>query len=75
MEDLSSDNLLHQRNHVLATLKQLAAKTGSEELLNKIITVGNKVDLVPESVPVDDDVVVVSSKTQLGEQSFENYLL
>lgn len=65
VEDLSSKDLIHQRNHVLSTLKQLASSTGSEDVLNRIITVGNKSDIASD-VAINKHIIPVSSVTHSG---------
>lgn len=63
VEDLSSKDVTFQRNHVLATLKQLSSKTNNEDFMNKIVTVGNKSDIVKD---LDDVELPVSAKTESG---------
>ncbi|KAF5272840.1 hypothetical protein FQR65_LT00436 [Abscondita terminalis] len=46
VEDLSSPDLIHQRNHVVETLKNLAVSTNLSLPFQNVITVGNKCDLV-----------------------------
>lgn len=66
MEDVASPNLLHQRNHVIATLKNLTSKvSASDDIMDKVITVGNKCDLV-ENKNIDADILCVSAKTGFG---------
>ncbi|KAF2883004.1 hypothetical protein ILUMI_23142 [Ignelater luminosus] len=65
VEDLSSEDLIYQRNHVLSTLNDLAVKSGSEQLLDRIVTVGNKYDLCPTATPSENS-ILVSSTTHLG---------
>lgn len=48
----------------MATLQDLAAKAGTEEVLNKVISVGNKCDLVTKDK--DFGILKVSSKTEIG---------
>lgn len=64
VEDLSSKSLLHQRNHVLNTLSNLAEKVKETELLEKIITVGNKCDVIVDNELTDG--IKVSAKTGFG---------
>lgn len=71
VEDLSNDDLLHQRNHVLYTLRNLADITKAEHLLDKMITVGNKCDIAKE---VPDEGLVVSAKTGFGIEMLRNKL-
>lgn len=63
VEDISNEDLIHQRNHVISTLKTLADQTGAHQLLNKMITVGNKCD-VAQNVP--GETLPVSAKTGRG---------
>ncbi|KAK5639443.1 hypothetical protein RI129_011935 [Pyrocoelia pectoralis] len=55
--DLSSNDLQHQENHVLKTLESLTVKN------NKIITVGNKCDMVENSTK---NLIQVSATKNLG---------
>lgn len=50
MQDLAHDNSVEQRKHVEKTLKSLLQDKGEdkERLLNNVITVGNKCDLVAD---------------------------
>lgn len=50
MQDLAHDNSIEQRKHVEKTLKSLLQDKGEdkERLLNNVITVGNKCDLVAD---------------------------
>lgn len=64
MEDISSPCFDFKKKHVLKTLNDLAAKTEEQEILNKVISVGNKCDLVdPEK---DFDLLKISSKNNVG---------
>lgn len=66
MEDIASPDLLHQRNHVIATLKNLSNKISATDIMEKVITVGNKCDLLKNRDVEDDGVLYVSAKTGFG---------
>ncbi|XP_050513506.1 putative GTP-binding protein 6 [Diabrotica virgifera virgifera] len=63
VEDLSSSCFEYKRDHVLKTLQQLGKDTESD-ITNKIMTVGNKCDLV-EDVK-DDRTLPISAKLGIG---------
>uniref|UniRef100_A0A6P7GLI1 GTP-binding protein 6 n=1 Tax=Diabrotica virgifera virgifera TaxID=50390 RepID=A0A6P7GLI1_DIAVI len=63
VEDLSSSCFEYKRDHVLKTLQQLGKDTESD-ITNKIMTVGNKCDLV-EDVK-DDRTLLISAKLGIG---------
>ncbi|XP_018324897.1 putative GTP-binding protein 6 [Agrilus planipennis] len=65
VEDISSKKRKHQRNHVLQTLENLLGKSLWKDKLNKIITVGNKCDLV-EEIDNESGLIPVSAKTGQG---------
>lgn len=65
VENLSSKSLLHQRNHVLNTLSNLASKIDEGGLLEKIITVGNKCDKIADGDCMSEG-LKVSAKTGYG---------
>lgn len=65
MEDLSSPDLLHQRNHVKATLESLSNRVSASDIMEKVITVGNKCDLI-EKPEAEKGTLCVSAKTGLG---------
>lgn len=72
VEDLSNDNLLHQRNHMMSTLNDLSDKIGAD-ILEKVLTVGNKCDLVKE---LDNNVLlkgelIVSAETGHGVEELK----
>ncbi|XP_056646817.1 putative GTP-binding protein 6 [Diorhabda sublineata] len=50
VEDISSSCFEYKRNHVLTTLKDLAKKSGNKDIMNKIMSVGNKRDLVEVNI-------------------------
>lgn len=63
IQDVSHPDLKAQKENVLDTLKSISLP---EKLLENMITVGNKIDLVPELVPDMDDCLPVSSTTGFG---------
>ncbi|RZB39831.1 GTP-binding protein 6, partial [Asbolus verrucosus] len=64
VEDISSSCFEFKRKHVLNTLQDLAKQTGTDQILNKIISVGNKCDLVLQNQ--DFGILKISSKTDVG---------
>ncbi|CAH0562711.1 unnamed protein product [Brassicogethes aeneus] len=64
VEDLASSNFDFKRAHVLSTLKDLSKQTDAPNLMDKVMSVGNKSDLVKKVQ--NDDVIAVSSKTYTG---------
>ncbi|XP_972507.3 putative GTP-binding protein 6 [Tribolium castaneum] len=64
VEDISSSFFEFKRKHVLATLQDLATNAGTGDVLNKVISVGNKCDLVPKET--DFGILKVSSKDDTG---------
>ncbi|KAB0801298.1 hypothetical protein PPYR_05652 [Photinus pyralis] len=74
--DLSSPDLQHQENHVLKTLESLAMNNNFESSSDKIITVGNKCDLVASC---KGNMIPVSATKHLGldvlQQEIENAVL
>ncbi|XP_063929181.1 putative GTP-binding protein 6 [Zophobas morio] len=64
VEDIASTCFEFKRKHVLDTLRDLAAKAQTSHVLNKIVSVGNKCDLVPREVNVG--MLKVSSKNDIG---------
>lgn len=66
VEDLSSSCWEFKRNHVLKTLQELGNKSEASQITDKIISVGNKCDLVKEER--DYGILKVSSKTETGKE-------
>lgn len=77
VHDVSHENYADQRRHVEQTLRNLLAKTGgdleSNKLLENVINVGNKVDLIEEEQQQGDtdndrysDLMMISSKYLRG---------
>jgi GTP-binding protein HflX len=64
VEDISSSCFEFKRKHVLRTLQDLSKKSGSDDILNKVISVGNKCDLVAKDL--DFGILKISSKTDIG---------
>ncbi|KAI4467928.1 gtp-binding protein hflx [Holotrichia oblita] len=71
VEDLSSGNFLHQRIHVLNTIKNLSLKMGVHDIQKKMISVGNKSDIHPES---SEPILKVSAKTKEGIDTLKHML-
>ncbi|XP_055614527.1 putative GTP-binding protein 6 [Uranotaenia lowii] len=76
VQDVSHQNYLEQKRHVESTLKSLMKTTSNNvhrKPLDNIINVGNKVDLLQDhnriSQEQKDNLLLVSSKTQLGINS------
>lgn len=65
VEDSSSPNLLHQRNHVIETLNRLSNKVSASNIMDKVITIGNKCDLL-QNENREKDILYVSAKTGFG---------
>lgn len=64
IQDVSHPDLKAQNSHVIETLKSISLP---EKLLDNMITVGNKIDLVSEIAPdVGDNSLPVSSTTGFG---------
>ncbi|XP_022901160.1 putative GTP-binding protein 6 [Onthophagus taurus] len=68
VEDLSSPNFTHQRNHVLGTLKALSGKMGTGNILDKLISIGNKCDIEHniDTKKIDDDYLKISTVKEIG---------
>lgn len=72
VQDVSHDDWILQRNHVENTLKGLLKSIrkndvqDDEVLLDNVINVGNKIDLVDENSREFNDLITVSSKTLSG---------
>lgn len=62
---MSSQNLLHQRNHVQKTLTELASKVNDNNLLDKVLRIGNKCDLIENNTETEN-IIRVSAKTGYG---------
>lgn len=75
IQDVSHPDIKNQHNHVMETLQNLKLSKG---LLENIILVGNKSDLLPE-IPEDDNCIHVSCVSGFGLQKLkmmvENVLL
>lgn len=75
VQDVSNPDIKNQYNHVMETLQNLNL---SKHLLENIIHVGNKSDLLPE-IPDDDNCIHVSCTSGFGLQKLkmvaENVLL
>lgn len=63
---MSSQNLLHQRNHVKKTLNELASTVNDNNIFDKVLTVGNKCDLVEDNDTESKNDIRVSAKTGYG---------
>lgn len=65
MQDLSHANSIQQRKHVERTLKSLLQESGEEgeNLLNNVITVGSKCDLVEDLESAKELMDFVDEKT------------
>lgn len=75
VEDLSSEDREHQHNHVMTTLESLSKKAGADNLLDKMITIGNKLDLIDAKQIPDNILLSVSAKTEIGITSKSNYII
>ncbi|VEN56787.1 unnamed protein product [Callosobruchus maculatus] len=64
VEDISSTAFEYKRNHVLKTLKSLDEQVGTGNILNKIVNVGNKCDIVRNSEQFD--MLLISAKKGIG---------
>nr|XP_023025693.1 putative GTP-binding protein 6 [Leptinotarsa decemlineata] len=72
VEDLSSSCFEYKRKHVLSTLKNLSIHTDSENIMEKVISVGNKMDVANISYPMD--LITVSAKKGTGLEDLRNTL-
>ncbi|XP_065165871.1 putative GTP-binding protein 6 [Atheta coriaria] len=66
VEDLSSEDYLFQRRHVMSTLENLALQTDTKQFQQKMITVGNKMDISPLKSTESSGELCVSAKTLHG---------
>ncbi|XP_072397336.1 putative GTP-binding protein 6 isoform X1 [Diabrotica undecimpunctata] len=64
VEDLSSSCFEYKRDHVLKTIQNLGKDTGSDDITNKIMSVGNKCDLVKDVK--DQQILPISAKLGIG---------
>lgn len=66
MEDLSSQNFLYQRHHVINTLKSISESMGIiwDDIKTKIVNVGNKLDVQEKNT---ESILRVSVKTRTGK--------
>lgn len=60
VEDLSNSCYVHNTKHVIKTLEDLGSQLGCQNILDKVISVGNKVDRVKKLEHTD--IMPVSAK-------------
>lgn len=63
---MSSKHVEFKRNHVLNTLKQLEKEAGAKDVMNKVVSVGNKCDLLVDSPP-EPNILLVSAVKGTGK--------
>lgn len=68
VQDVSHENWLEQKNHVETTLASLIRNNTkqTDHIMENVINVGNKVDLVSSEQKSFDDLQTISSKTLAG---------
>ncbi|CAH1103579.1 unnamed protein product [Psylliodes chrysocephalus] len=64
VEDLASSCFDYKRDHVFKTLSDLSKETGCKNIMDKVLNVGNKCDLVQEIK--DKDLLHISAKSGIG---------
>nr|CAI5866252.1 unnamed protein product [Callosobruchus analis] len=64
VEDISSTTFEYKRDHVLKTLKSLDEQVGTGNILSKIVSVGNKCDIVKNTEQFD--MLLISAKKGIG---------
>ncbi|XP_066258973.1 putative GTP-binding protein 6 [Euwallacea similis] len=78
VEDVSSSSFDYKKKHVLDILLKLEKEAGAHNVLNKVISVGNKCDITGEAVR-DDNLLQVSAKKGFGlkqlKQQLEEFIL
>ncbi|XP_066158688.1 putative GTP-binding protein 6 [Euwallacea fornicatus] len=78
VEDVSSSSFDYKRKHVLEILLKLEKETGAQNVLNKVISIGNKCDIIGEEFK-DDNLLQVSAKKGFGlkqlKQQLEEFIL
>ncbi|CAH1153507.1 unnamed protein product [Phaedon cochleariae] len=72
VEDLSSSCFKYKRNHVLTTLNELSSQSGHCNIMDKVISVGNKIDLA--EIVEESDLVTVSAKNGIGLNNLRSHL-
>ncbi|VEN61320.1 unnamed protein product [Callosobruchus maculatus] len=72
VEDISSTAFEYKRDHVLKTLKSLDEQVGTGNILNKIVNVGNKCDIVKNTEQFD--MLLISAKEGIGLEQLRNLL-
>lgn len=63
VEDLASSCFDYKRKTVINTLENLGKQLGANSILDKVMTVGNKCDLVENK---DIDIMMISAKNKTG---------
>ncbi|KAJ8950376.1 hypothetical protein NQ314_007915, partial [Rhamnusium bicolor] len=75
VEDLSSSCFEYKRNHVITTLKELGVQTGNENIMDKVVNIGNKCDLVDKVKDLVNDLdILVSAKKGIGLDTLRYHL-
>lgn len=63
---MSSKHVEFKREHVVNTLKKLEKEAGAKDIMNKVISVGNKCDLLVDSPP-ESNILLVSAAKGTGK--------
>lgn len=66
IEDISSVSYEYKRQHVVKTLEQLEKQVGCQNIMSKVISVGNKCDLMDGSEIIDSKVLLISADKGIG---------
>ncbi|CRL07239.1 CLUMA_CG020219, isoform A [Clunio marinus] len=68
VQDVSHENWLDQKNHVETTLASLIRDNTNQtdHIMENVINVGNKIDLVPQDQQNFDNLRIISAKTFIG---------
>lgn len=74
VEDLSSKSFEYKQKHVLDTLKNLGNETESKDILDKIIYVGNKCDLIENEAVASGSTLSVSAQKGIGLEELRHQL-
>ncbi|KAL1493394.1 hypothetical protein ABEB36_011455 [Hypothenemus hampei] len=79
VEDVSSKSYNYKRNHVLTVLEQLEKGAEAGNITSKLISVGNKCDLIDSSEIKDHNTLLVSAHKGIGledlKQQLEDFIL
>lgn len=75
VEDISSSSYKYKRKHVMDTLKNLGNHTEDKQVLTKIISIGNKCDLIEEKQDiVDENILLVSAEKGIGLEDLRHQI-